>query len=117
MPSRVLESDWKRFRKLYDLALERFCQRVIESLDRLSRDDSRSHYERYTEINSWLRHQNKQFNELFSDYSRSAMLFQLMAFVGQGLVELDELEGFSQHVRETVEGVVGPKLRRPKRRS
>jgi hypothetical protein len=40
------ESDWKAFRELQQVALERFCERVLEEVQTILRDGSRSHHER-----------------------------------------------------------------------
>ncbi len=41
------ESDWKIFRELREVALERFCKRVLEELELLWQDASGSYHERY----------------------------------------------------------------------
>jgi hypothetical protein len=41
------ESDWKTFRELREVALQRFCQRVLDQVEPLCRDASQSPYERY----------------------------------------------------------------------
>jgi len=38
----VPESDWKRFRELRELALERFCRRVLAELEPFMRDTART---------------------------------------------------------------------------
>ena len=41
------ESDWKVFRELRELALERFCERVLDDIEPLRLNTSRNYHERY----------------------------------------------------------------------
>jgi hypothetical protein len=41
------ESDWKLFRDLRDIALERFCKRILNEVHTIVRDGSRTYHERY----------------------------------------------------------------------
>ena len=43
----INESDWKLFRQLQPLALDRFCQRVLTEVRRLTADTDTSNHERY----------------------------------------------------------------------
>jgi hypothetical protein len=40
--SGIKESDWRIFRELHDVALERFCRRVLEGVERLSADSAKT---------------------------------------------------------------------------
>lgn len=46
----IKEPDWKVLRRLHPLALERFCERVLTEIDRVSRDGATSHHARYLQI-------------------------------------------------------------------
>ena len=46
----IKEPDWKVLRRVHPLALERFCERVLAEIDRVSRDGAKSHHARYLEI-------------------------------------------------------------------
>jgi len=45
----IKEPDWKLLRRVHPLALERFCERVLAEVDRVSHDGATSHA-RYLEI-------------------------------------------------------------------
>src|SRR5439155_23212721 len=49
------ESDWKAFRELSALALERFCTRVLEKVEAILRDSSLGPHERYLKVFRFLR--------------------------------------------------------------
>lgn len=85
------ESDWKIFRALREVALERFCNRVLAEVEALCRDPSRSHHKRYLDLCRLLRERDKELAYSFDDPRRSAMILQLAAIHASGLLEPDEL--------------------------
>jgi len=97
------ESDWKTFRKLREVALERFCKRVLEDLEPLRLDASRSHHERYLDIFRFLRDRDDALAHAFNDPRRSQMIIQLAAIHAYGLLEPDEFARFTAETRDTVE--------------
>jgi hypothetical protein len=46
----IKEPDWKVLRRVHPLALERFCERVLAEIDRVSRDGAKGHHARYLQI-------------------------------------------------------------------
>lgn len=99
------ESDWKVFRELRELALERFCKRVLEEVEPLRRDTSRSHHERYLHVFRFLRARDEELAHAFNDPRRSRMIGQLAAIHAYGLLEPHELERFTERTRATVESL------------
>jgi len=97
------ESDWKTFRKLREVALERFCKRVLEELEPLRLDASRSHHERYLDIFRFLGDRDQEPAHAFNDPRRSQMIIQLAAIHGYGFLEPDELARFTAETRDTIE--------------
>ena len=47
MPRVINESDWRIFRNLHAIALERFCQRVLSEINQISSDATKTHHQRY----------------------------------------------------------------------
>jgi hypothetical protein len=41
------ESEWKKFRKLREICLERFCERVLQEAERICNSDNQSAHQRY----------------------------------------------------------------------
>ncbi len=99
------ESDWKVFRKLREPALERYCERVLDEVDRISSDASRSHHERYLEVFQLLGDRNEMLARAFDDPRRSQMLRQLAAMHALHLLEADELARFPPDIRESIEAM------------
>ena len=70
----VPESDWKIFRELKEVALERFCRRVLEELETVRLDDSRSYHERYLAVFLLLQNRDEELAQAFNDPRRSRMI-------------------------------------------
>jgi hypothetical protein len=97
------ESDWKVFRELRERALERFCKRVLEEMELIRADESRSHHSRYLSVYRLLRDRDRQLADAFNAPRRSRMIVQLVAMVACGSLEPDELRKFSPSTRSAVQ--------------
>jgi hypothetical protein len=101
----VPESDWKIFRELREVALQRFCERVLEELKSVTEDRSQSHHERYLAIFRLIQARDKQLADAFDGLARSRMILQLATIRVLGLLSPGELERFSQEIRRAVESL------------
>jgi hypothetical protein len=73
----ISEPDWKLFsRNLRSLALERFCERVLEKLSKISESDQ-SFHERYLKIYRQIHDDDNDLAEMFNDSRRSNTIIQL----------------------------------------
>jgi hypothetical protein len=99
----LLEADWKIFRELREVALERFCSRVLDELESLRLDASRSHHERYLTVYRLLQDRDQELAHAFNDPRRSQMIVQLVAIHAYGLLEPDEFSRFTPQTRDTIE--------------
>jgi mannitol-1-phosphate/altronate dehydrogenase len=99
------ESDWKIFRELQQLALERFCNRALEEVQTILRDGSRSHHERYLDVFRLLRRRDEELAHAFNDPRRSHMIVQLVAIYAYGLLEPHELGRFTARTHSTIESL------------
>jgi hypothetical protein len=97
------ESDWKVFRELREVALQRFCKRVLEEVEPLCRDSSRRPHERYLDLFRVLQDRDEALAHAFNDPRRSGMIVQLAAIDAHGLLELDECARFTTKTREAIE--------------
>jgi hypothetical protein len=105
----VPESDWKVFRELREVALQRFCERVLEEVVRITRDSSRSSHERYLELFRLLQRRDDQLGDAFNDPARSRMIVQLATIQMLDLLVPGELGRFSQETRSRIEPLTGCK--------
>ena len=101
------EADWKAFRKLREVALDRFCARVLQEVTPVTEDASRSSHERYLDLFHLLKQRDRQLAEAFDNPRRSHMIEQLAAIDAFGLLEPGELDDFSTDTRDAVERIAG----------
>ena len=103
MERRILESDWKLFRQLRLLALDRFCQRVLAEVSRLAADAGKSSHERYLAVFKLLQRRDEELADAFNDPRRSTMLVPLARIRFRELLTDDEFAGFSPDTRASVQ--------------
>jgi len=99
----IHEPDWKLFRKLQPLALDRFCQRVITEVSRLTADTDKSNHERYLAMYKLLQQRDEEIADAFNDTRRSTALVQLAHIWFQELLTEEEFARFSPETRASVE--------------
>jgi hypothetical protein len=107
MMREIKESDWKIFRQLHKVALQRFCERVLAESALLHRDTTRSAHERYRAIYQLFRERDKELARLFDDFRRSTALMQLAAIKARGLLTDEEFARFSEETQNLVAVLLG----------
>jgi len=96
------ESDWKIFRELYSRALERFCQRVLADVERISGDSKKTAQERYLKVYRLVTNRDQDLARAFDGPRRSQVISQLTLMYSMGLLEPEELDRFSDSTRAKV---------------
>jgi hypothetical protein len=99
----IHEPDWKVFRQLQPLALDRFCQRVLTEVGRLAADADKSHHERYLAVFQLLQRRDKELADAFNDPRRSTALVQLARIQFHELLSAEEFARFTAETRASVE--------------
>lgn len=89
------ESDWQIFKKIKELALERFCAEALADFEEAIAKDDLSNHERYLYLYKLVENSDKQLSILFDGHSRSKAQLQLALIRSEGLVEDHELGGLS----------------------
>ena len=102
MSDKIPESDWKRFKKLRDLALERLCERALTAVTEIASDGSATQHERYLKVYRKIQTYDKQIASAFDGLSRSRAMMQLATIQSLKLVDDTELEAFTQETRDTL---------------
>ena len=117
MAREILESDWKAFRKLREVELERFCERVLGEIGSIASNGTASHHDRYLEIFRLIDQRDEELARAFNAPRRSQAVMQLATIYSLGLLSQDELLSFTPATREIVESFCQPptKARGPKR--
>jgi hypothetical protein len=99
------ERDWKIFRGLSEMALDRFCARVLAEISAVVADTSKSNHDRYGEIYGVMRNRDRELGQAFDCMSRSKAALQLLLMFRMNLITEEELEQFSEATRKYVTSV------------
>jgi hypothetical protein len=97
------ESDWKLFRQLRELALERFYQRAMDEICQCASDEDKSCHERYLAVNRLVRDRDERWEEVFNNPRRSSVRIQLARIRMDGLLTDEEFARFSDECRASVQ--------------
>ena len=101
----IKESDWKIFRKLRQVALERYGERILEDVRRDMDEPNGSFHERYLKLWDLLRSRDKTIALAFNDPRRSQAIIQLANIIAEDLLTEAELNEFSEETRKRLEGI------------
>ena len=105
MPRDLPEADWKACRKLQAVALERFCERIINEVGTIASNNSTSYHTRYLDLFKLIERRDDEIARAFNDPKRSNIVLQLAAIVSHGLLTQVELQSLTPKIRETVESL------------
>ncbi|TAN64952.1 MAG: peptide ABC transporter substrate-binding protein [Methylobacter sp.] len=107
MSREIKESDWKLLRQLHKVALERFCQRVLNEIECINSDSTKSFHQRYLDIFNVIERRDKEIVQYFNDVRRSTALTQLALMQASGLITEEEFMSFSSETRSVLEVLTG----------
>lgn len=102
MNDRIKENDWKKFKELRPLALQRYCKRIMGDVDKIIHESERDAHERYIEMYKIVRDGDKELAHMFDGFSRSKALDQLVMYYGNDLLNEDEIAQLSDETRERI---------------
>jgi hypothetical protein len=106
MPHEIKESDWKIFRRLHRVALERFCRQVIEEINEAASNNAANYHERYLEVFRLIMDRNDKMALAFNDMRRSRALLLLVNIKESQLLTAEEFSEFSAEAREAVASIL-----------
>jgi hypothetical protein len=101
MERRIPEADWKRWRKLSQELLERFCTETLHGLTALAKRYQSAH-ERYLEVWAYLRERDEVMSAIFDNPRRSSAFFQIARAFIEELLTGEELATFTQETQDVV---------------
>jgi hypothetical protein len=108
MLDRIAEADWKVFRELRLVALERFCDRVLSDIGRIGSDSTKGSHERYLKIYRLIRTRDEALARAFNNPRRSAACFQPLTLRDEGLLHEGEYLRFSEDLRRSIDHFLRP---------
>jgi len=95
------ESDWKKFKKIKEQALDRFCAKALAEFEKTLHNADMTNHERYLHLYRLVDETDNRLGSLFNGHSRSSALIQLLLIRNEGLVDNHELEGMSDEFLES----------------
>lgn len=102
----IPEADWKIFRELRVIALDRFCQRVLDRIVQTANDQAQIAHERYLSIFKIIEREDDDLAVCFNAASRGHAMMQLGAMRQRRLLTDAEFARFSADVREKIESML-----------
>jgi hypothetical protein len=105
MPEFPPEQDWKTLRTLHPVALDRFCQRVLEEIDAVAGATSRSSHERYLEIRDLVSRRGREMADAFDDMRRSRAVLRIARIRALGVLTAEEYSRFTDIIRDEVDRI------------
>ena len=101
--NRIREKDWKRLRAMKDEKLAIACDRIFEKIERLIEKKGDASHETYLKLWKTLRTEDRKIGDMFDDLKRSNALQKLTAWYRYKLLSDEELAGFTDETRDTIE--------------
>jgi hypothetical protein len=106
----IPEADWKLFRQLQPLALERFCERVLSEIRDGSSLSGQSAHQRYLRVFEIVRDQNKDLAALFDNPRRSTARLQLSFIHSHDLLTPEEVKRFSAETQQMLSALADARI-------
>jgi hypothetical protein len=103
----INEPDWKVLRRVHPLALERFCERVLAEIDRVSRDGPTSHPARYLQLFRILQQRDGEMACLIDNPRHSHALTMVAQIRSQGLLTENEFSSLNLETRGAIQMLLG----------
>jgi hypothetical protein len=93
------EDDWKHFKKIQAMALDRLCARVLKQLQQNCTATTGTNFERFEKALSLAKEGRNDYKRAFTDLRRSTAFMNLLQIEALGLISDEELKGFSARTR------------------
>jgi len=96
------ESEWKKFKKLKDICLERFCKRVLTKAGSIASAKDKTSLDSYYDLYQLIQDEDKNLEKAFDGLSRSRAFMQLLLMYRMDLVEESELDEFEDETKNEI---------------
>lgn len=95
----IRESDWKKFKKVKEIALERLCSVAVADYEEVLSAAKLTSHDKHLSIYRRAINCDKRIALLFDDHSRSKAVFQLLLMREAKLVTDEELAFLSDELK------------------
>ena len=96
------ESEWRKFKKLRKICLERFCDQVLSEAKSVCSSRDQSSQESYYDLYQLIHDKDKELAKAFDGLSRNKAFIQLMLMFRMGLVEEWQLDEFEDETKDKI---------------
>ena len=98
----ITEKDWKLFRKMLPDWQERYMENLINDYEAILAGDTDAS-DKFWKLEKRMRKDKKKSGVCVTDMSRSQMFANIMVMLDEKVITLEDLEGFSDSLRERLE--------------
>jgi hypothetical protein len=102
----IAPADWTAFKRLREVALERFCERVLADVTRIAADAAKSKHQRYLAIYRLIAERDAEIDPIFDTLRRSTAIQQIVSFRSHDLLTAEELRQLSPELVSRVEDIL-----------
>lgn len=96
------EKDWKAFRKLVPILRDRYLGVRNEELAAMLDDDERSATEKFWDLEERVGEVAVALRACLDGHTRSKMKLFMMKMLGEGMMTVEDLDGFSDDLRASL---------------
>jgi hypothetical protein len=93
------ESDWRVFRELRPVWLERYCAKLNQQVIKKLSDSRRSEHERYIDVYRFIQKKDRDLGDAFNDFRRPTATRQISIIRTLGVVTEQEVARFSEQTQ------------------
>lgn len=106
MSQNIPEADWRRFKEVSAILLERYCATILdEVIVAASRGVGGSAHDRYLKVYNLIHEHDRQMANAFNDFRRSTALMQLVIMRRMKLLTDEELALFSPPTQASIKAI------------
>jgi hypothetical protein len=102
----IREADWKIFKELHGIAMERFFQRAVAGLALKAGNDRNTNRTRFWDVHEQVAADARAAAEMFDGSRRSRAMWMLLRWRAEGLIKEEEMGRFSIELQESVKSVL-----------
>lgn len=102
------EKDWKLFRRMVPVWQERYMEKLIEEYTAILSSKANAS-DKFWGLEHRLKRDRKKTGVCITDMSRSHMVSHIMELLDERVIGLEDLEGFSDSLRERLAFLYAPR--------
>ena len=106
MQSDIAERDWKVFKELHPIAMDRFFEKTVKDLQQPLWTKNKPAQERFWDAWTYATRQQEQTAILFDDFRRSTAILQARMIHANHLYSDEEVARFSPEMRDRLRAFV-----------